>query len=145
MNAQMNGTRLGQALATNESLNNDATVEGITNLVDKVAPLLQGGRFHNVVDVLSAVSDMVDLADDALVQKLTRNFEVFSAAAFNLNNAFTWAVEQAGQQKDLPGLWGTLRQFNRSEDARRGLAVAVAFLTLLGKQARYAGMEMPED
>ena len=142
-NTPTNG--LAAALAGNESLHNDATIQGISNLVDKVVPLLQGGRFHNVVDVLSALSDVVDLADDALIQKLTRNFEVFSAAAFNLNNSLNYAIDQAGAEATPPTLWQALRRASRDEDVRRGLAVTLAFLALLGRQAKYSAMSMPED
>ena len=136
---------LASVLASHESLNHAATIEGITELCDKLAPLLQGRRMHNVVDLLSALSDMVDLADDALVQKLTRNFEVFSSAAFNLNNTLNYAIEQAGNDPNPPSVWQSIRRINGDPDVRRGLAVATGVLAQLGRQARYSAMPMPED
>lgn len=146
MDTQINANgRFSELLASSGSLNHEATVQGVSNLIDKLAPLLQSGRLHNVVDVLSALSDVVDLADDALIQKLTRNFEVFTAAAFNMNNALEYAVAQAGAQGELPSIWQTIRRINRDDDARRGLAVVVSLLVLLGRQARQGAMPMPDD
>jgi hypothetical protein len=136
---------LATALASHDSLNNDVTIQGIAALCDKLAPLLQGRRLHNVVDLLSALSDVVDLADDALVQKLTRNFEVFSAAAFNLNNTLNHAIEQAGSDPNPPSVWQSIRRINGDADVRRGLAVATGVLAQLGRQARYSAMPMPDD
>ena len=137
--------RLRELLDNHAALNDLATVHGLSRLIDKLVPLLQSDRLHNVVDALSALSDVVDLADDALIQKLTRNFEVFSAAAFNTTNTLNYAVDQAAANGTPPSLWQLFRQLGRDEDVRRGMVVGLSILSLLGRQARYSAMDMPED
>ena len=133
-----------RVVCENPQLNHPATLESLDALLDKLAPLIQGQRFNNLVDLASALSDVVAMADNAMVQKLARDYENLAAAAFNLNNAFRHATAEAGQGEP-PTLWQTLRQFNRNEDARRGLAMVVSLLTLLGRDARYSQRIMGAD
>lgn len=132
-------------LQNNPQLNDAATQEGMTALVEKLAPLLQGKRFHNLVDLLSAISDVVDMTDDALVQKMMKGYEDVVAGAFNLNNLMRYAGAQAGAEEHPPTVWQSLRRLNRDPDARRGLAMVLAMLGQLGRQARQDAATLPDD
>ncbi len=132
-------------LQNNPQLNDPATLEGMTALVEKLAPLLQGQRFHNLVDLLSAVSDVVDMADDAMVQKMMKGYEDVVAGAFNMNNVVRYASAQAGAEENPPTVWQSLRRLNRDPDARRGLAMVLATLGMIGRQARQDAATLPED
>ncbi|VDZ52433.1 Uncharacterised protein [Serratia odorifera] len=46
--------------------------ESLTALMDKLSPLLASGRLDNVVDLLSLLSDLTDIADNALVGETGR-------------------------------------------------------------------------
>lgn len=126
-------------------LNNQATLEGISELVAKLAPLLQGKRLHNIVDLLAAVSDVVEMADDAMVQKLMKGYEEVVAGAWNMSNIDRHSTAQAGGVETPPTLWQGISQFNRDEDARRGLLVAMNVLGAMGRQARIASEPIAED
>ncbi len=132
-------------LHDNPQLNDPATLRGLSALVEKVAPLLQARRFHNLIDLLSALSDVVDMADDAMVQKLMKGYEDLVAGAFNLNNVVRYAKAQAGTGQDPPTVWQSLRSLNRDPDTRRGLAMALAMLGMLGSQARQDAAVLSED
>lgn len=132
-------------LQDNPQLNDAATQDGMAALVEKLAPLLQGKRFHNLVDLLSAVSDVVDMADDAMVQKMMKGYEDLATGAFNLNNLVRYAGAQAGAEKEPPTVWQSLRRLNADADARRGLAMALAMLGQLGRQARQDAATLPES
>ena len=132
-------------LQGNPQLNDTATQEGMAALGEKLAPLLQGRRFHNLVDLLSALSDVVDMTDDAMVQKMMKGYEDIAAGAFNLNNLMRYAGAQAGAVEDPPTVWQSLRLLNRDADARRGLAMALAMLGQLGRQARQDAATLPDD
>lgn len=133
------------ALRDNPQLNDPATLAGIESLIAKLAPLVQGERLHNLADLASALSDVVDMADNAMVQKLARDYENLAAGAFNLNGAFRHASAQAAAEGEPPSLWQTLRRFNRDTDARRGLATVVALLALLGRHARHSQQLLDHD
>ncbi len=132
-------------LQDNPQLNDPATLEGMAALTEKLAPLLQLKRFHNVVDLLSAVSDVVDMTDDALVQKMMKGYEDLAAGAFNLNNVMRYAGAQAGAEKEPPTVWQSLKRLNGDADARRGLAMALSMLGQLGRQARNEATTLSED
>ena len=132
-------------LQDNPQLNDPATLEGMAALTEKLAPLLQLKRFHNVVDLLSAVSDVVDMTDDALVQKMMKSYENLAAGAFNINNVMRYAGAQAGAEKDPPTVWQSLKRLNGDADARRGLAMALSMLGQLGRQARNEATTLSED
>ena len=132
-------------LQDNPQLNDPATLEGMAALTEKLAPLLQLKRFHNVVDLLSAVSDVVDMTDDALVQKMMKSYENLAAGAFNINNVMRYAGAQAGAEKEPPTVWQSLKRLNGDADARRGLAMALSMLGQLGRQARNEATTLSED
>lgn len=123
-------------LQENPQLNDPATIAGMGALTEKLAPLLQLKRFHNVIDLLSAVSDVVDMADDAMVQKLMKGYEDVAAGAFNINNVMRYAGAQAGAEEEPPTVWQSLKRLNGDADTRRGLAMALNMLEQLGRQAR---------
>jgi uncharacterized protein YjgD (DUF1641 family) len=112
----------------------EATERGISDLLAKAAPLLQGRRFHNIVDLLSLMSDAVDMADDAMIQKLMKAYEEAIGGAWTLGNAARYAANEAAT-KPTPSLLGLLRTAG-DEDVRRGLHFALLFLAVLGRQTR---------
>ena len=106
MNTEMTqNTSFDALLRTNPQLNDPATLQGVADLIGKLAPLLQGKRLHNLIDLLSAVSDVVDMADDAMIQKLMKGYENVVAGAFNISNAMNYASAQAGAEHEPPSLW----------------------------------------
>ncbi|QKK02981.1 MAG: DUF1641 domain-containing protein [Pseudomonadota bacterium] len=121
--------RLGKESAFSDA----ATEEGLIELADKIAPLIQGRRFHNVIDLLSLASDGVDMADEAMIEKMMAGYEDLVANAWMLSNATRYARNEAAR-KPVPSLIGLIRAA-RDEDVRRGLHFALQFLSVLGRQA----------
>lgn len=117
----------------------EATERGLKELLEKIAPLLQGQRFHNVVDLLSLASDGVDMFDDAMVQKLMKAYEEAIGTAWALGNAARYAQNQTATLP-VPTLFGLLRTAG-NEDVRRGLHFALQFLAVLGRQMNNDGEE----
>ena len=136
---------LDDLVKSSPEMNDQATLEGLAALLEKLAPLLQGWRLHNVVDLLSAVSDIVDMADDAMIQKLMKGYEELVAGAWMLGNSARFSMLQASQKPSPPTLWQSLKRLNQDADVRRGLNVALNFLGAVGRQARLGGEHLPED
>lgn len=127
------------------ALQDEATVAGIADLLDKLAPILQGRRLHNIVDLLAATSDVIEMTDDAMMQKVMGFYEESINSVWMLTNALRYASAQANSKPEPPTLWQSIKHFNRNEDARRGLDVAISVLAELGRQAAIKGQTMPED
>lgn len=113
------------------------TEQGLSELLEKVAPLIQGRRLHNIVDLLSLASDVVDMSDEAMINKLAANYEQAVSGAWTVGNAARYAANEVSQNP-TPSIFGLLRASN-DEDVRRGLLFMLRFLGVLGKQMR------PED
>lgn len=110
----------------------EATQRGLAELLTKSAPLIQGKRFDNIIDLLSLASDGVDMFDDALVQKLMKTYEDLIGSAWTLGNAARLAAAQTSASIP-PSLFGLFRMAGK-EDVRRGLAFALTFLEIVGRQ-----------
>ena len=134
-----------QLLECLPALKNEATQAGLADLLEKLAPLLQGRRLHNIVDLLAATSDVIEMSDDAMLQKVMALYEESIGGIWMLTNALRYASAQAAANPTPPTLWQSVKKFNQNEDARRGLDVVANILAELGRQAAIKGQKMPED
>lgn len=108
---------------------------GLAALMAKLQPLIDGGRLDNIVDVLSLVSDMTDLLDAAMVEKLARLFENATAATWTVSNAVRLAKAEvaAAPAPEPPGAYALLKLLNEP-DTRKGVAVVLKTLNVIGRQ-----------
>ncbi len=136
---------LEHVLKNAPELQNQATLDGLSDLIAKAAPLIQGRRLHNIVDLLAATSDVIEMADDAMVQKLMALYEDGIGGAWAISNALRYASAQAAHDETPPTIWQSLRRLSKDEDARRGLNMAINLIAELGRQSRTANGPMPED
>lgn len=136
---------LTKVLESSPALQNQATLEGIASLIEKVSPLLQGRRLHNIVDLLAAISDVIEMTDDAMVQKLMALYEEGIGSVWALTNALQYASVQAGEGEVPPTLWKSMRRLNNDANARRGLDTAINLMAELGRQSKISGQPIPED
>ena len=136
---------LEEVLKTSPELQDQATLDGMSDLITKVAPLLQGRRLHNVVDLLAAISDVIEMSDDAMIQKLMAFYEDGVASIWAISNALRYASAQAAQADTPPTIWQSLRQLRNDEDTRRGLDMAIKLMAEIGRQSRVANRPIAED
>ena len=136
---------LEQVLKSSPELQDKATLDGMSDLITKVAPLLQGRRLHNVVDLLAAISDVIEMSDDAMIQKLMAFYEGGVANIWAISNAVRYASAQAAQADTPPTVWQSFSQLRNDEDARRGLDMTVKLMAEIGRQARAANGPIAED
>lgn len=136
---------LEQLLKTSPELQDQATLDGLSDLIMKAAPIIQGRRLHNIVDLLAATSDVTEMADDAMVQKLMALYEDGIGGAWTISNALRYAAAQAAHDEPRPAIWQSMRRLSKDEDARRGLSMAINLAAELGRQAKAANGPMPED
>ncbi len=136
---------LEQVLKTSPELQDQATLDGVSDLIAKVTPLLQGRRLHNVVDLLAAISDVIEMSDDAMLQKLMAFYEGGVANIWAISNAVRYASAQAAQAETPPTVWQSFSQLRNDEDARRGLDMTVKLMAEIGRQSRAANGPIAED
>lgn len=107
--------------------------DALALLADKLQPLADSGRLDNIVDLLALASDLVDLLDAPMVEKLGALSEQATGTAWTLSNAWRAAQAQGLREAQPPGLGG-LFKLSRDEDTRRGLALVLRTLQGLGRQ-----------
>lgn len=105
---------------------------GVDALMKKLEPLLVSGRMDNIIDLLSLGSDLVDLLDTAMVDKLAQGFEDVTALTWTVGNALRMAQAQSSDTQP-PSLLG-LVQLLREPQTRRGIALMLRVLNNLGRQ-----------
>lgn len=144
-NSTVPNQSLDQLIKTSPALQNETTLEGISDLIEKLTPLLQGRRLHNIVDLLAATSDVIEMTDDAMLQKVMSLYEESIGGIWMLTNALRYASAQAAAKDSPPTLWQSIKHLNKDENARRGLDTVVNILAELGRQSVIKNQKMPED
>lgn len=113
--------------------------EPLAALLEKLQPLLAGGRLDNVVDLLSLLSDLVDIADNALVEKLSGVFEGLVAAGWEGGMALTMAHTEL-QLDPSPVNFRALYALLRQPDTLLGLMLVLRTLQIVGQRMRSSAL-----
>ncbi|MGA9616752.1 MAG: hypothetical protein WBR09_06225 [Serratia proteamaculans] len=124
---------------------NASEQQSLAPLLDKLQPLLAGGRLDNVVDLLSLLSllsDLVDIADNALVEKLSGVFEGLVAAGWEGGMALKMAHTEL-QSDPSPANFRSLYALLRQPDTLLGLMLVLRTLQIIGQRVR-SGALPPE-
>ena len=115
--------------------NDPATIEGIKNLIDKIAPLVQAGRFNNIIDLLSIISDNIEFLDEAALEKTTKVGEEILALGWTVGNAVRMANAQTEALEKPPGLFQLISSLN-NPDVRRSLHFLIGTMRIIGRQMK---------
>ncbi|WP_455872075.1 hypothetical protein [Serratia proteamaculans] len=121
---------------------NASEQQSLAPLLEKLQPLLAGGRLDNVVDLLSLLSDLVDIADNALVEKLSGVFEGLVAAGWEGGMALKMAHTEL-QSDPSPANFRSLYALLRQSDTLLGLMLVLRTLQIIGQRVR-SGALPPE-
>ena len=124
-----------EKLIADTALNDPATIEGIKTLIDKIAPLIQGGRFNNIIDLLSVLSDNIEFLDEAALEKTTKVGEEILALGWTAGNAVRMANAQTEALEKPPGLLQLMSSLN-DPDVRRSLHFFIGAMRIIGQQMK---------
>ncbi|EMW1015105.1 hypothetical protein AAEK50_001984 [Serratia marcescens] len=112
-----------------------ATQEPWAALQDKLRPLLAGGRLDNVVDLLSLLSDVVDIADNALVEKLAGVFEGLVTIGWEGGTALQMAHSEL-QLNPPPANFRAAYALLKHPDTLLGVMLLLRTLQIIGQRTR---------
>ncbi|MGV8637248.1 DUF1641 domain-containing protein [Pseudomonas aeruginosa] len=110
----------------------EQTRESLQALAVKLQPLIEGHRLDNLVDLLSLLSDIVDLLDPAMVDRLAQLFEQVTSVGWSVGNAVR--VAKAELLREQPQSLKDLLRLVRDADTRRGLELVLGSLRGLGRK-----------
>jgi len=124
-----------EKLMSDTALNNPATIEGIKNLIEKTAPLVQACRFNHIIDLLSIISDNIEFLDEASLEKTTKVGEEILALGWTAGNAVRMANAQTEALEKPPGLFQLMSSLN-DPDVRRSLHFFIGTMRIIGRQMK---------
>ncbi|HEI6917371.1 TPA: hypothetical protein SK291_000439 [Yersinia enterocolitica] len=104
-----------------------------TELLNKLQPLLAGGQLNNAVDMLSLLSDVVDIEDNALVEKLAGVFEGVVAVGWESGNALRIANTELRLNQESVN-YRSLYSLFRDRDTLVGITLLLRTLQIIGQR-----------
>jgi|GEM_PF-324490 len=110
-------------------------IDGLSELITKITPLIQAGRLDNIVDLLSLISDNIEFLDEAMLEKLSKTGEEVMALGWTTGNALRMANAKTQAQVQPPTLFQLIRMLN-NPDLRRSLYFVIETMTIIGQQMR---------
>lgn len=108
-------------------------------MLAKLDPLLATGRLDNVVDLLSLLSDLTDIADNALVEKLAGVFEGVVAAGWEGGMALKMAHSEL-QMNTSAANYRSVYALLRQPDTLLGLMLVLRTLQIIGQRLRTSAL-----
>ena len=113
-------------------------------LLKNLAPLMAGNRLNNLVDLLALVADLLEMADNAMVEKLAGVFEDVVTVGWEGGTALRMAWgEQINREGDV-----SLRQvfsMLNDPDTRRGIMLLLRVLQITGQRlSALSSVDYPE-
>ncbi|MBG0620921.1 DUF1641 domain-containing protein [Enterobacter roggenkampii] len=113
-------------------------------LLKSLAPLMAGNRLNNLVDLLAVVADLLEMADNAMVEKLAGVFDDVVTVGWEGGTALRMAWgEQVNREGDI-----SLRQLFtmlNDPDTRRGIMLLLRVLQITGQRLNaLASVSYPE-
>ncbi|CFR21371.1 hypothetical protein ACSMDF_12595 [Yersinia enterocolitica] len=111
-------------------------------LLKKLQPLITGGRLNNVVDMLSLFSDVVDIADDALVEKLSNIFEDVVSVGWESGNALRMASVELKLNSETVN-YRSLYSLFRHQDTLVGIHLLLRTLQIIGQRINETKISLP--
>lgn len=122
-------------LISDTAINDPATIEGIKNIIDKLVPLVQAGRFDHLIDLLSVISDNIEFLDEAALEKTTKVGEEILALGWTAGNAVRMANAHTEALDKPPGLFQLMGSLN-DPDVRRSLHFFIGTMRIIGRQMK---------
>lgn len=107
--------------------------EPANHLADKIAPLLYLQRFDNIVDLLSLLSDLVDIMDTGTVEKLANSFEDTLTPVWELGTAYNMAKMEA-KYSDKTHNFRSVYSLLKDPDTLRGISTVLRTLQIVGSR-----------
>ncbi|MBG2876971.1 hypothetical protein I4902_10350 [Proteus alimentorum] len=104
----------------------------LQHLLEKARPLLALKRFDNIVDLLSLISDSIDIMDNATVEKLSVAFEETMIPVWELSTAFNMAKKESIYQ-DKKYTLGSTFSLLKNPDTLKGLTIVLRTLQIIGE------------
>ncbi|MGJ7972939.1 hypothetical protein ACK2MR_04645 [Providencia hangzhouensis] len=103
------------------------------HFADKLAPLLQLNRLDNIVDLLSLISDLIDITDNSTVEKLANSFEDILALVWEFGTAYNMAKMEEIYNSKNPN-FRSVYALLKDPNTLRGISTVLRTLQIMGSR-----------
>lgn len=107
----------------------------LQHLLEKARPLLALKRFDNIVDLLSLISDSIDIVDNATIEKISVAFEEALIPVWELSTALNMAKKESLYQ-DKKYTLGSTFSLLKNPDTLKGITIVLRTLQIIGENNR---------
>lgn len=107
--------------------------ESGNHLAEKLAPLLQLNRLDNIVDLMSLVSDLIDILDNSTVERLSNSFEDTLVPVWELGTAYNMAKMEGINDSKKPNL-RSVYTLLKDPNTLRGISTVLRTLQIVGSR-----------
>ncbi|ENG7682284.1 hypothetical protein [Providencia stuartii] len=107
--------------------------ESVNHFAEKISPLLHLKRLDNIVDLLSLVSDLVDILDLGTVEKLSNSFEDTLTPVWELGTAYNMAKMEAIYD-DKTHNFRSVYSLLKDPNTLRGISILLRTLQIMGSR-----------
>lgn len=107
--------------------------ESVDHFAEKISPLLHLKRLDNIVDLLSLVSDLVDILDLDTVEKLSNSFEDTLTPVWELGTAYNMAKMEAIYD-DKTHNFRSVYSLLKDPNTLRGISILLRTLQIMGSR-----------
>lgn len=104
----------------------------LQHLLEKARPLLALKRFDNIVDLLSLISDSIDIIDNATVEKLSVAFEETLIPVWELSTAYNMTKKESLYQ-DKKYTLGSTFALLKNPDTLKGISIILRTVQIIGE------------
>ncbi|HGN1708055.1 TPA: hypothetical protein ACKRTE_003981 [Providencia rettgeri] len=110
--------------------------ESGNHFAEKLAPLLQLNRLDNIVDLLSLISDLIDITDNSTVEKLANSFEDTLAPVWELGTAYNMAKMEEIYNSKNPN-FRSVYALLKDPNTLRGINIILRTLQIMGSRLSF--------
>lgn len=107
--------------------------ESVDHFAEKISPLLHLKRLDNIVDLLSLVSDLVDILDLGTVEKLSNSFEDTLTPVWELGTAYNMA-KMGAIYDDKTHNFRSVYSLLKDPNTLRGISILLRTLQIMGSR-----------
>lgn len=100
---------------------------------EKFSMLVKTGRLDNLIDLLSALSDNIEMVNDDMVEKAIKKVDGMTTAAFIGENSIKYAKKELDKGNEFKGIFAIMKAM-KDPDVVRGVSFTLHALKGLGKQ-----------
>ena len=114
-------------------LKNIKLPEGTEHLLEKLSPLLALKRLDNIVDLISLISDLIDITDNSTIEKLSNSFEDALVPIWEISTAYNMSKMEMIHSEQKYN-FRTLYALIKDPDTLKGVFLILRTLQIIGNK-----------